>query len=177
MTQKSKKFIEDNIDLINNNEWETFIDRLYTAATSYDEVDDIYRTLRECDIDMLDTLTFVPTDYFAEDENIVNIVLPKNIEHIGNSAFFNCKNLTHVSMPNVINIRKGAFENCYSLKRVVLPETLECIESNAFTDTGVESIIFDGTVERWNKHVELDGDWAWRCPAEFVECKDGRVRK
>ncbi|MGI6437095.1 MAG: leucine-rich repeat domain-containing protein [Sphaerochaeta sp.] len=54
---------------------------------------------------------------------------------IGDGAFLNCTDLTHIDIPDPIEtIKSGAFSGCWKLQRVKMPETpkLKNIEYNAF---------------------------------------------
>ncbi|MBR3354064.1 MAG: leucine-rich repeat domain-containing protein, partial [Oscillospiraceae bacterium] len=55
---------------------------------------------------------------FAEKEDLTEIVLPDEIEDIGEVAFFGCTNLRHIK----------------------LPENLKTIREEAFGESGLESV-------------------------------------
>ncbi len=47
------------------------------------------------------------------------VSIPDTVTYIGDSAFYNCKNITKVTIPaNVTTIGKGTFQNCKKLKLV-----------------------------------------------------------
>ena len=56
-----------------------------------------------------------------------------NVNSIGNRAFWECYNLTSVSIPNsVTTIGMTAFHNCFSLTNIAIPNSVTCIEDGAF---------------------------------------------
>ena len=80
-----------------------------------------------------------------------DIIIPEEVEYngivysvisIGNSAFYNCKNLTSVTIPNcVTTIGLGAFAGCNSLPSITIPQSVTSIEGSAFAYcTGLTSV-------------------------------------
>lgn len=61
------------------------------------------------------------------------------ITKIGNSAFYNCNQLTGVILPNVTNIGDNAFRGCSTLKEVSLPKVVD-IGVYAFQSSGIEHL-------------------------------------
>ena len=72
------------------------------------------------------------------------VIIPESVEHegatysvtsIGESAFFDCSNLTSVSIPNsVTSIGSSAFYRCSGLTSVTIPSSVTSIGSGAFSD-------------------------------------------
>lgn len=61
------------------------------------------------------------------------VVIPEEVEKIGERAFIGNKVITEVTMPDtIVSIGKDAFEECIKLKTVKFSEKLERIESSAF---------------------------------------------
>ena len=70
------------------------------------------------------------------------VVIPESVEHegsaysvtsIGKSAFYDCKGLTSVTIPNsVTSIGESAFEGCSGLTSVTIPNSVESIGYFAF---------------------------------------------
>ena len=64
---------------------------------------------------------------------IKKLVLPEGLTVIGRQAFYNCTELTAVSVPaSVRTIRTKAFYNCEKLRYIVLPDKLSTIGDAAF---------------------------------------------
>lgn len=55
------------------------------------------------------------------------------VTSIGKNAFFDCKSLTSITLPNSIKmIKMGAFIFCSSLTSITIPNSVTTIEDNAF---------------------------------------------
>jgi hypothetical protein len=86
-----------------------------------------------------------------------NIVIPDNVTHeattytvsaIGNDAFYDCSELTSVSIPNTVTtIGNYAFYYCNGLTAVNIPDTITTIGNWAFYHcSGLTSISFPNTI-------------------------------
>lgn len=73
----------------------------------------------------------LPTDVFAQCENLENVILSESITVIKERAFSECKKLTKVDMPSVVDIRSMAFYECSNLSDIDLPK-VQTIGNNAF---------------------------------------------
>lgn len=102
-------------------------------------------------IERINTHAFYDARYLSG-----NLVIPDSVIYIGDTAFYNCKNLKNVTLPaNVttytytfsdcglegtmiipegVTSIKGIFSGCNKISRVVLPSTLEIIGENSFKD-------------------------------------------
>lgn len=59
--------------------------------------------------------------------------IPYAVKQIGIQAFFNCKRLTHVFLPQGLEIiNMFAFENCFKLTTITIPPTVKSINFKAF---------------------------------------------
>lgn len=70
---------------------------------------------------------------FFMNDNITSVVIPKNVKRIGEESFFRCKNLKKATIEEgteVIGVK--AFAECYNLKDVKIPETVTELGSSAF---------------------------------------------
>lgn len=78
--------------------------------------------------------TVLPNDYKGD------ITIPAYIQnapviHIASGAFFNCTELTAVTLPDTLEeIGVSAFENCCQLQQIYLPDSVERIGMYAFED-------------------------------------------
>ena len=67
--------------------------------------------------------------------SLANIIIPKNVEHIGDMAFQNCTELQSVTLPNSITkVGAFAFRNCKKLSDFICSENLKNIPNGAFYD-------------------------------------------
>ncbi len=75
------------------------------------------------------------------------------VTSIGSYAFYNCRGLTSVTIPNsVTTIGDYAFEYCYGLKTVTIPNSVTTIGSFAFEDcSGLTKTNYTGTIADWCK--------------------------
>src|SRR5574344_177528 len=74
--------------------------------------------------------------------NMTNIKVPSEIKHegkkykvigIGNNAFYDCRSLTSITIPNsVILIGDYVFWGCSGLTSITIPSTVTSIGNNAF---------------------------------------------
>ena len=59
-------------------------------------------------------------------------------------------NLTSVTIPeSVTTIGNNAFRGCGSLTEITIPESVETVRQGAFTQTGLETVVYEGTVAQW----------------------------
>ena len=57
---------------------------------------------------------------YAEDQSIYTLEFGPNVREIGKGAFYNCKNLTEVTIPStVVVVREGAFAGCSNLIKII----------------------------------------------------------
>lgn len=84
---------------------------------------------------LLDDGTVSISKYTGSDKNvnIPSVINKRKVTEIGFSAFYNCKTLESVNIPNeVIMIDKYAFLDCENLKNVTLPNNIHIINWGAF---------------------------------------------
>lgn len=66
-------------------------------------------------------------------EAIFRLELPKGLTHVGQLAFYDCRSITAVTIPDTVKtIGDMAFLNCTGMTILKLPEGLESIGENAF---------------------------------------------
>lgn len=78
--------------------------------------------------------TQLPSEAFKGKSTLMTILLPEQLETIGDKSFYGCKSLCNeiICPESVTSIGKNAFEGCSSLKSVILPPQLESIEQRLF---------------------------------------------
>ncbi len=132
---------------------------------------------------------------------IEGIVLPTNLEHIGDGAFSDCKALKSIEIPSNVNrIGFGAFSGCVLLENVVIPDAVDriwfetfegCtalktvsipssvtkIGDDAFKNcTQLTTILFAGTVEQWDG-IEKKETWNANTGDYTIQCSGGNIAK
>lgn len=91
-------------------------------------------------------LTELPTSLLAY-TNIDTVVLGAEEVAIGSNAFESSTIQTIENSENIVSIASNAFKNCKNLTTIVLSDKLLKIDSNAFTLSGLTSIVIPGSVE------------------------------
>ena len=103
-------------------------------------------------------------------ELVENLVVGEGITEIGEYCFFNCVNLTSVSLPSTLksidgqglgtdlaSASYGAFQNCTSLEEITLPDKLQTIEPYAFKNcSSLKSITFPASLTSLGKCAFLN---------------------
>ncbi len=112
---------------------------------------------------------FVASSYLTGSAMIVSLILPYNLDQIGNEAFagwrqlrqifipnsvtmlgdyafYNCISLGDIAIPDsVTTIGEYAFHNCTSLGDITIPASVEYIDRDAFSSCGnLGSVTFKG---------------------------------
>ena len=122
MTDELKTFINENMDLINQDTKESW-------EEVYNKLDDFTKgqftqVLLEAKIDPAKVLGYIPT-YYLENSNIKKYVIPDSVKYIGKWAFYSCISLTNVTIPDsVTTISRGAFQNCKNLTSIEIPDSV-----------------------------------------------------
>lgn len=84
------------------------------------------------------------------DGSLTHFVMPPDKTQIAPYRFYNFTNLVSADLGNVEHIGDSAFENCRSLTSIIIPETTKNIDSNAFYGCASVTNIsgsFNGRVE------------------------------
>ena len=94
------------------------------------------------------TITNIGDYAFYNCNNLTNITIPDNITNIGKNAFSGCANLTSVIIPDsVINIDSWSFYNCKNLTSIILGSRVEVIGNYGFSSCkDLTSIIIPNSV-------------------------------
>ena len=72
---------------------------------------------------------------FYNCKSLTSITIPNSVTSIGESAFYRCSGLTSVTIPNsVTSIGESAFYGCSGLASVTIPNSVTSIEESAFRD-------------------------------------------
>ena len=77
---------------------------------------------------------------FMGNEQLLSVVIPEGIQHIGENAFLDCHHLTDISLPSTLtSIGERAFYRCF-LDSVFLPDGIEHIGTYTFRDACVNYV-------------------------------------
>ena len=195
MNEDVKNFIKENIDLINNKEWEKVLSSL--AFITFNVKNEIVDVFLKSGVNFLDGVERIPTHAFSFCRCIEKIELPDTIQDIGSRAFFNCDNLRSIKIPNNIEtIHSGTFRMCKSLPNIIIPDGIKVIGISAFADcdnlvsitipntvTNIDSnafygcinltnIYFHGTMEEW-RSIEISNTHNSQLSKSVIHCDDG----
>ena len=102
----------------------------YTSSEEYP-----WHSLRQqiTSIEFVGGVTRVGNWAFFDCDNLTTLTIPEGITAIGYEAFYSCDNLNTLSLPeSLITIEGYAFEWCTSLTSITLPSRLETIDYCAF---------------------------------------------
>lgn len=77
---------------------------------------------------------------FANNENLIEVILPTSLIKIPSACFFNCKKLVRINLENIEEFEASAFENCSSLD-ISIPENTKVIGQKAFFKCGLSEVI------------------------------------
>ena len=80
-----------------------------------------------------DGVTTVGNNAFYECKNVTSVSLPEGLKRIGIAAFAYCEKLENISIPGSVDtIDKSAFCECLNLKKIVIPEGVTQISYEVF---------------------------------------------
>lgn len=128
MDAEIKEFIEKNIDLIENGEFE----ELYQVLNDRHKAPNLTETLLGADINPARYLKEIPP-YYLEGTKIKSYTVPDNIASIGDYAFRGCDELTDITIGNNVKyIGRDVFYMCRNLAKVIIPEGVNYIGKEAF---------------------------------------------
>ena len=93
-----------------------------------------------CEITFPESLKKIGDNAFANSAIKGNLVFPHDLEHLGESAFNQCSDLSgSMVIPNgITKIHKYTFQNCGFTGTLTLPEALVEIQSAAFNNTNLK---------------------------------------
>ena len=87
----------------------------------------------------------------------------KPVVSIGDYAFFECENMTAVTIPaTVTSLGKGAFEDCIELEHIALPTKLTTMGVDAFRSSAIRSLVIPDGVTSIAQTTFFN--------AQFLEC-------
>ncbi|MCD8015631.1 MAG: fibronectin type III domain-containing protein [Lachnospiraceae bacterium] len=91
--------------------------------------------------------SYVP--WYSQRSSIKSVVIESGITTICSYAFWNCENLTSISLPDTLtDIGICAFSTCKSLPSVTIPDSVITIGSNAFAYcTGLKNVVLGDGVQ------------------------------
>ena len=125
-------------------------------------------------------VTSIGKNAFFDCKSLTSITLPDSIKSIGFGAFMSCESLSKITLPdNIKSIESNAFYRCESLTEITIPNSVKSLGYEVFNNCiSLEAITYNGTRDKWKKVKKdtLDDKWISGIPAKFVQCTDGLVK-
>ena len=169
-----KKFIEANIELVDNYNFEEFYNKA-TKELNVECISDISAMFHSIGVYPYKMLKKIPFGYYAH--------LPDKILHVGSNVKEIAKHAFGFSSIEKLIIDEGcvsikfeAFNYCDKLNYIVLPKSLEIIEKRAFSNISPEivDIHYNGTKADWRA---IDKKDAFQYISYIVHCLDGDIKQ
>ena len=150
LTESLIKFVESNIELIENHRFNELYDKCYPY------------TMRTELTHLLTSVQEFPICYFRN-------VVPKY-------AYLNCAQISSITVPeNAQLIDTGAFYQCEDLYEITLPESVKQINLKAFSSCPkLENVNYKGTQEQWKMIKTLLNPFDVS-PVKTICCKDQTI--
>ncbi|MBE7075258.1 MAG: leucine-rich repeat domain-containing protein [Clostridiales bacterium] len=136
--------IEETLALVGT-EGVNYTSTVYSSGSSSEvevvPVDYSFKDTEITGIEMPNTFTSIPDNYFSFNNNLTNITIPGSVKVIGDSTFKNCVNLVSVTLNDgLTSIGSSAFKDCDKLTNIVIPNSVTTIGSEAFSGSGLITI-------------------------------------
>ena len=125
-------------------------------------------------------VTSIGENAFFSCKSLTSITLPDSIKSIGFGAFMSCESLSKITLPNSVKGIEGyAFYRCESLTEITIPNSVKSLGYEVFENCiSLEAITYNDTRDKWKKVKKdtLDDKWNSGILAKFVQCTDGLVK-
>lgn len=94
-------------------------------------------------------LTELSNSLFEGCEALKTVNIPAGVKILGDRCFFNCVSLSKIDLPEGLQrIKSYAFVNCYSLTAIHFPDSVEIIDKESFTCSGLETLELPKSLKR-----------------------------
>ena len=125
-------------------------------------------------------VTSIGENAFFSCKSLTSITLPNSIKSIGFGAFMSCESVSKITLPDSVkSIESYAFFHCELLTEITIPSTVKSLGQDVFSHCiSLKTITYNGTREKWKKIKKdtLADNWISGIPAKFVQCTDGLVK-
>ena len=171
LQEQLNKFIEQNIELIENHKWEDLYSFMDVAITG-----PFTKLMLKIHEDPLENMTYIPENFLREQRDITSFTIPNTVSKIYYNAFFKC-DLRILNIPEgVTEIKGSAFEGNENLKLLTLPKSLKRIEQYAFADcSSLERIDCAATCDEFVKNLVVSNSVFTDTNTNVIHCLDGDV--
>lgn len=175
-----QQFVEENIELIDDREFDTLYDRTVMFHDKPVNRAQLTELLEYTGIDPLEYLEVVPASYLrASRTSHPQVHIPSSVTAIEGSAFIKTDIQKLVIDEGCTQILAHAFSMCSELVSVSLPRSLTYIGRAAFNCCEeLKKIHYNGTIEDWN-NMNRDRSWFTYNPQYHTDleilCSDGSI--
>lgn len=199
MSPELKNFINENIDLINENtkeSWEDVYKKIdskiageFTQIILDAGINDPASVLgyipkyylNHCNIQSYiipSNITHITTNAFSSSSKLISVVIPNSVRSIGYKAFQGCSSLAAIVIPDsVISISESAFAWCESLKSVIIPDNVIDIDEYIFNGCkNLKEIQYKGTKKQSLTKLKVKNKrWRAGSAIQKIICDDGII--
>ena len=153
MTSGVKNFIEENIELIDREDYQEFDARagMQTSDNGYSK-GELYEVLLRAGINPLPYLPFVPCDFLKQTKLDGSFTVPGNCIDVGYRAFYNCSLSEIIFEEGVNSIEALACAQSYKLEKVYIPSSILNLGNGIFIGcNNMREVVYDGTYDDFKK--------------------------
>lgn len=174
MTDELKNFINENIDLINENSKESWQEIYNEISTEWYNIGKFTEIMLIAGIDPASKLGYIP-EFYLFDTSITDYKIPNGVTSIRTCAFRECENLISVEISDTVtNIGDYAFLRCKKLKNVAISASVTTIASEAFRECKkLKQLHYKGTKKQFNDN--LKARWIEYSSIQKIICTDGVI--
>lgn len=153
MTAGVKRFIEENIELLDREDFQEFEARagMQTSDAGYDK-GELHEILLRAGINPLPYISYVPFAFLRHTFIEGSFTVPGNCIDLGSRAFYSCSLSEIIIEEGVETISSLAFARSYKLEKIKFPSTLHTLDNVLFVGCdNLKEIIYNGTYEDFQK--------------------------
>ena len=102
-------------------------------------------------------VTSIGDGAFYDCKKLKTVTLPDSVTSVGTVSFYECTNLVEVNLGNsVVSIGINAFVHCTRMVKLTIPQSIQVIKYGAFdygpsTDKKLDELHYTGTRAQWNE--------------------------
>lgn len=152
MRTSVKKFIEENIELLDREDFQEFEARAGMCVGDSFDKGELHEILLKAGINPLHYIPYVPYAFLRETKLEGSFIVPGNCIDIGSRAFYSCSLSEIIIEAGVETISTLAFARSDKLEKVYIPSTLHTLNNGLFIGcNNLKEIVYNGTYEDFQK--------------------------